>query len=64
MCRSLYRAGSLTIARELAECKLDLMAVQEVRWEGNVRFYVREIEWGKVLSVFICLRIGISGGLL
>ena len=32
--RSLYRAGSLTgAARELARCKLDLMGVQEVRWE-------------------------------
>jgi len=30
--RSLYRSGSLkTVASELAECKLDLVAVQEVR---------------------------------
>jgi len=38
--RSLYRAGSLTAAaRELARCKLDLVGVQEVRWdkEGTVR---------------------------
>ena len=32
--RSLYRAGSLTTAaRELARYKLDLMGVQEVRWD-------------------------------
>jgi exonuclease III len=32
--RSIYRAGSLkTAARELGKCKLDLMGVQEVRWE-------------------------------
>jgi hypothetical protein len=31
---SLYRIGSLkTVARELGKCKLDLMRVQEVRWE-------------------------------
>jgi len=32
--RSLYRAGSLTAAaRELARHKLDLVDVQEVRWD-------------------------------
>jgi exonuclease III len=32
--RSLYRRGSLkTVARELGKCKLDLVGVQEVRWE-------------------------------
>jgi exonuclease III len=32
--RSLYRAVSLkTVARELGKYKLDLVAVQEVRWE-------------------------------
>jgi exonuclease III len=32
--RSLYRAGSLkTVARELGKYKLDLVDVQEVRWE-------------------------------
>jgi hypothetical protein len=38
--RSLYRGGSLTaVARELARYKLDLMGVQEVRWDkvGTVR---------------------------
>jgi exonuclease III len=38
--RSLYRSGSLmTVARELARYKLDLVGVQEVRWdkEGTVR---------------------------
>jgi exonuclease III len=32
--RSLYRIGLLkTVARELGKYKLDLVAVQEVRWE-------------------------------
>jgi exonuclease III len=32
--RSLYRIGSLTtVARELGKYKLDLVGVQEVRWE-------------------------------
>jgi hypothetical protein len=38
--RSLYRGGSLTAAaRELAGYKLDLVGVQEVRWDkgGTVR---------------------------
>jgi hypothetical protein len=34
--RSLYRAGSLmTVSRELARYKLDLVGVQEDRWEGG-----------------------------
>jgi hypothetical protein len=33
---SLYRAGSLMIvSRELASYKLDLVGVQEVKWEGG-----------------------------
>ena len=38
--RSLYRSGSLiTAARKLARFKLDLVGVQEIRWEkgGMVR---------------------------
>jgi exonuclease III len=38
--RSLYRIGSLTtVVRELGKYKLDLVGVQEVRWEkgGAVR---------------------------
>jgi hypothetical protein len=32
--RSLYRSGSLkSVARELGKYKLDLMGVQEVRWD-------------------------------
>jgi hypothetical protein len=32
--RSLYRAGSLrTVAEEITEYKLDLVGVQEVRWD-------------------------------
>jgi hypothetical protein len=34
--RSLCRVGSLmTVSRELARYKLDLVGVQEVRWEGG-----------------------------
>jgi hypothetical protein len=38
--RSLYRSGSLmTVAREIARYKLDLVGVQEVGWDkgGTVR---------------------------
>jgi exonuclease III len=38
--RSLYRSGSLTtVARELARYELDLVGLQEVRWDrgGTVR---------------------------
>jgi exonuclease III len=32
--RSLYRAGLLmTVAKEISKCKLDLVVVQEVRWD-------------------------------
>jgi len=36
---SLYRSCSLTAAREIARCELDLVCVQEVRWDkgGTVR---------------------------
>jgi exonuclease III len=34
--RSLYKVGSsMTVSRELARYKLDLVGVQEVRWEGG-----------------------------
>jgi hypothetical protein len=34
--RSLYRAGSLmTVSKELAGYKLDLVGVREIRWEGG-----------------------------
>jgi hypothetical protein len=34
--RSLYRAGSLmTVSRDLVRYKIDLVGVQEVRWEGG-----------------------------
>jgi exonuclease III len=34
--RSLYRTGSLkTVARELGKYRLDLVGVQEVRWENG-----------------------------
>jgi exonuclease III len=34
--RSLYRAGSvMTVSKELSRYMLDLVGVQEVRWEGS-----------------------------
>jgi hypothetical protein len=34
--RNLYSAGSImTVSRELSTYKLDLVGVQEVRWEGG-----------------------------
>ena len=37
--RSLYRAGSLTAAaRELARYKLELVGVQEVRWDKGAQY--------------------------
>jgi len=49
--RSLYRSGSLiaAAARELARYKLDLVGVQEVRWDkgkkvraGDYKFFYRQ----------------------
>jgi len=48
--KSLYRVGSLmAAARELARYKLDLVGVQEVRWDregvtrtGNYNFFYRK----------------------
>jgi hypothetical protein len=35
--RSLYRVGSLiTVSKELSRYRLDLVGVQEGRWEGSV----------------------------
>jgi hypothetical protein len=34
--RNLYRVGSLvTVSKELSKCRLYLVGVQEVRWEGD-----------------------------
>jgi exonuclease III len=48
--RSMYRSGSfMTVARELANYKLDLVGVQEVRWdkEGTVRAREYTFFYGK-----------------
>ena len=61
--RSLYRAGSLkAAASELARYKLDVVGVQEVRWEkeGTVRavdynfFYGKETRIINWKQVFFC----------
>jgi len=46
--RSMYRAGSLTAARELARYKLDLVGLQEVSWDkdGTVRAGVYNFFYG------------------
>ena len=48
--RSLYRAGSLkAVARELGRCKLDVVGVQEVRWDkgGTVTEVDYDFFYGK-----------------
>jgi hypothetical protein len=52
--RSMYRAGSLrTVAEEISKytCKLDLVEVQEVRWDGGgtepAGEYTRTFLYGK-----------------
>jgi hypothetical protein len=46
--RTLYRAGSLiTVSREILKYRLDLVGVQEVRWDGLI-FCIRhtlETQW-------------------
>jgi hypothetical protein len=42
-CRNLYRSGLLTAAaRELERCKLDLVGIQEVRWNKGSMVRVGE----------------------
>jgi hypothetical protein len=52
--RSLYRVGSLvTISKEPSKYKLDLMGVQEVRWEGGDTEHAREyiFFYGKRMNI-------------
>jgi exonuclease III len=63
--RSMYRSGSLRIVgKEISKYKLDLVGVQEVRWDGSgTKMDLREIGWDGVEWIgLIWLRIGTSGG--
>jgi hypothetical protein len=61
--RSLYRAGSLrTVAEEISKYKIDLVGVQEVRWDGGgtepagqYTFFYENHELGR--SIFVHKRI-------
>jgi hypothetical protein len=63
--RRLYRAGSLMIvSRELSKYKLDLVGVQEVRWEGGgtepageyTFFYANGNKNHELGTGFLCIR--------
>jgi hypothetical protein len=68
--RCLYRTGSLkTAAGELRKCKLDLVGVEEVRWEKGgteragsyTRFFVERNEDHHLETVFVRTEENISG---
>jgi hypothetical protein len=54
--RSLYRSGSLkTVARELGEYELDLVGVQEVRWNKGATERAEELVSFSRLLINNCL---------
>jgi len=58
--RSLYRAGSLkAAARELARYKLDVVGVQEVRWDkgGTVKQGIMIFSTGKEMKIINWKRV-------
>jgi hypothetical protein len=63
--RSLYRASSVvTVSKELSNFRLDLVGVQEVRWEGGgtepagecTFFYTKGNEHHDLGTGFLCVR--------
>jgi hypothetical protein len=63
--RGLYNVGSLmTVLKELPKYKLDLVGVQEVRWEGSgtepageyIFFYGKWNEYHKLGTGFLSIR--------
>jgi hypothetical protein len=61
--KSSYRAGSLlSVSKELSKYKLDLVGVQEVRWEGGgiepareyAFFYGKENENNELGTGYFC----------
>jgi hypothetical protein len=66
--RSLYRSGSLIrVARELARYKLDLLGIEEVRWDkGEIYYFLwkRKRKSSTVQAQYVPINLLINYGLL